>query len=102
VQRELMVKTWITSIEEGVEDDEKRPDALSLFDRYAEGQIGAWGDKLEYVIDTEREVPIWEFRDLGDLPRDKLLLRLQRIVKAITDLHQRYPTKPTLSVGPSR
>jgi hypothetical protein len=87
----LEVMDWIKSIE-----NQEKPDGLTKFDQYMDGQIGGWGDKLEYVMDTERAVPIWEFRDLGLFKTGRVLPKLQRVEREIIKLHRQYAIKPTL------
>lgn len=55
----LKVSDWIKSIQDG-----ESPDKLTTLDTVIDGQIGGLGKAMEYVLDTTREVPLFEFRRL--------------------------------------
>ncbi|CAJ2504946.1 Uu.00g123400.m01.CDS01 [Anthostomella pinea] len=88
--KQLLVKDWIESMEAGT-----KPDALTKFDEENfGGQIGGFKNRMEYVLDTAREVPIWEFRALGWYKQADLRKKLDSIEESFITLHRKYPEKP--------
>ncbi|KAJ0160994.1 hypothetical protein CTA2_6963 [Colletotrichum tanaceti] len=92
----LSVKRWVESI---VNQPAGSPDALSAWDaKHFDGQIGAFdklGKPFERVIDSRREVPIWEFRGLRLTKKASLPGRLAEIQSEVIKFHRKYPQEPT-------
>ncbi|KAI9672308.1 MAG: hypothetical protein M1831_002124 [Alyxoria varia] len=63
----LKVKDWIEGIQNGVS-----PDGLSKMDKQEDGSLGGFGTTMESVLDTDRPVPIFEFRNLDALTIGKV------------------------------
>ncbi|WQF84179.1 hypothetical protein CDEST_09193 [Colletotrichum destructivum] len=91
----LSVKTWVESI---VSRPAGSLDALSEWDaKHFDGQIGAFdklGKTLEQVLDSSREVSLWEFRGLGYSRKADLPKRIDQIQGAVVKFHKRYPQEP--------
>ena len=65
------VKEWIQSIADG-----KSPDRLSEIDKLIDGQVGGLKDRTEFVLNTKRAVPLFEFRRLASLKADAMQSRV--------------------------
>lgn len=87
----LKVKDWLDGIQAGTKD------LLQEADQIIDGQVGALGAATEYVLNTKREVPLFEFRNLVSAIPSKLKTRVEDIENAILDLHKKYPKPPTNS-----
>ena len=83
------MKEWIQSIE-----DEKSPDRLSEVDKIIDGSIGFFGDKLENVLNTQRAVPLFEFRRLGKVVAGKMKDRVDKMEQAVIDYHNTFANPP--------
>ncbi|KAK1976827.1 hypothetical protein LZ30DRAFT_733573 [Colletotrichum cereale] len=91
----LPVKTWVESI---VSRRFGSPDALSAWDaKHFDGQIGAFDrmqKSFEEVLESQRKVPLWEFRGLGMFLKADLSERVVKIQREIIKFHKKYPEEP--------
>ncbi|KAI9172688.1 hypothetical protein HJFPF1_02199 [Paramyrothecium foliicola] len=78
------VKDWIQKIGSGERD------MLQEGDAQVDRQIGALGGKMEWVLNTKREAPIFEFRDLGSSKPSGFRAFVEAAEKAAVDLHTQY------------
>jgi len=62
----LFVKDWINSIQ--YPSTPEAVDALTTLDTKADSSIGGFGTNMEYVLNTQRLVPLFEFRRLARIP----------------------------------
>ncbi len=79
------MKDWIQGISKG-----NAPDTLSAADKKS---IGALGPAMENVLDTERPVPIFEFRALGHgggIVYGKFADFADEVEQEVIRLHERY------------
>ncbi|KAI4231791.1 MAG: hypothetical protein LQ349_005388 [Xanthoria aureola] len=107
------IKDWI----EGIGKQDPTPDLLSKFDESIDGSIGGLGSKTEKMFNSQRSVPLFEFRDLAecttaDTP-DTIGIEtfMSRVDGAIQELHKNFanapkgkrdiPTSCTLPNGPA-
>ncbi|KAH0427778.1 hypothetical protein CcaCcLH18_09484 [Colletotrichum camelliae] len=92
----LSVKTWVESI---ISQPAGSPDALSAWDaKHFDGQIGAFdelGKSFEQVLNSQREVSLWEFRGLGFSRKADLAERVTNIQSEVVKFHRKYPQEPT-------
>ncbi|KAH8645958.1 hypothetical protein BGZ60DRAFT_554916 [Tricladium varicosporioides] len=85
------VKTWIQGIGSLTGDK----DALSIFDESIDGSIGGLGTTTERMYNSERSVPLFEFRDLCGTPKTTGLEELMdKVDTAIQALHQTFANAP--------
>ncbi|KAI0837778.1 hypothetical protein F5Y06DRAFT_304212 [Hypoxylon sp. FL0890] len=87
------IKTWIQGIGSGTGDK----DALSLFDEKIDGSIGGLGTAMEKMYNSQRSVPLFEFRDLYWLPMTSEFEKFMGQVDAtVQDLHKTYANAPQM------
>ena len=85
----LTVPDWIESIENG-----PSPDKFTELDRLVDGQIGGLGEALENVVDTNRAVPLFEFRNLGGKKPNELEDSVTKAAGALIDYHNKHKNPP--------
>ena len=84
--KKVSIQEWIKSISDGTV-----PDALTAFDKHFSSSIGGFGNKLEYILDTNREVPIFEFRNLKPaLSKEVAIALAETCEKQVVALHEKY------------
>ncbi|KAL8968353.1 MAG: hypothetical protein Q9183_002498 [Haloplaca sp. 2 TL-2023] len=83
------VPDWIESIENG-----PSPDKFTELDRLVDGQIGGLGEALENVIDTNRAVPLFEFRNLRGLMPPGFENFVTEAEQALIDYHNKHKSPP--------
>lgn len=76
------VQEWIQSIQDG-----NSPDRLSQVDHIVDGSIGGYGDALENVINTNRAVPLFEFRRLAGVRAADMEKHVTDAEQAVIDYH---------------
>ncbi|KAI8944110.1 hypothetical protein F4801DRAFT_572847 [Xylaria longipes] len=72
-----------------------RGDRMSIGDQTYDGQIGGFGDKMEYVLGTTRLVPLFEFRDLGASTALQFATLVTAAENDIINYHNTYRDPPT-------
>ena len=86
----MNIKTWI----QGIGKESPSPDALSKFDESIDGSIGGLGDKMEKMYNSQRSVPLFEFRDLLDLKTSEIEKFMKEADSAIQTLHKDFADAP--------
>ncbi|KAK2043615.1 hypothetical protein LZ31DRAFT_467908 [Colletotrichum somersetense] len=90
----LTVKEWVDSIDSTSPDGPEHPDALTEWDeKHFDGQIGGFGrmgKPFENALGSERKVPLWEFRGLGQIKKGQVLEYLEAIQREVVDFHKIY------------
>lgn len=71
------------------------PDALTTFDKKFYSSIGGFGTALENVPNTNRLVPIFEFRGLQPIPTWYTIKFARAVDKNVISLYDRFGTAPT-------
>ena len=90
------IKSWISGIGEG----SPFPDELSKFDESIDSSIGGLGDKMEKMYNSQRSVPLFEFRDLFTLTTEPVTGHrgiedfMTEVDSTIQDLHKRFADPP--------
>ena len=84
------VQEWIQSIA-----DNQSPDRLSVVDQIVDGSIGGLKDALENVLDTNRAVPLFEFRRLPGVKAADMQSRVSSAESALVDYHKAFGNPPT-------
>ena len=90
-QASVNIKDWITSV--GRKEGSK--DKLSVFDESIDGSIGGFGTSMEKTYQTDRSVPIFEFRDLVDKQTQEIEKFMGDVDTVIQDLHKKFAKPPT-------
>ena len=83
------VQEWIQSIADG-----KSKDRLSEIDEIIDGQVGGLKDRTEFVLNTERKVPLFEFRRLASLVAGDMQSRVEELEQAVIDYHNAHGNPP--------
>lgn len=87
----VTVKDWLDQVQAGTAD------LLQEADKIIDGQVGALGSATEYVLNTKREVPLFEFRDIFGIKPSEFKAKVEDIEAAIVAFHKKYPTAPVSS-----
>jgi hypothetical protein len=86
---------WINGLDPALEDN----DALTEFDKNIDGSIGNLGKTQEKMFNSERSVPLFEFRDLSDSLQLKGIEEFMKNVdESIQKLHTDFATPPAKKV----
>lgn len=83
------VKEWIQSIQ-----DNRSPDRLSEADRVIDGSIGGLGNALENILNTNRAVPLFEFRNLAGVKVANMKDIVTKAEQAVIDYHHALGNPP--------
>ena len=86
------VQEWLQSIQDG-----HLPDRLSEVDQVIDGSIGALKDALENVINTNRAVPLFEFRNLAGVKAGDMKDKVTKAEQAVIDYHHAMGNPPRLT-----
>jgi hypothetical protein len=86
---ECGMKEWIDAIEAG-----QSPDPISIVDKKVDGSVGRLADKWEKVLNTDRLVPIWEFRRLTGVQPSGFGSKAQDVEAAIVAYHGKFANAP--------
>ena len=86
----LTIQDWMQSITDGTV-----PDALTTFDKQFYSSIGGFGTTLENVPNTERAVPVFEFRGLKEIPTWKTIKFAKGVDANVMTLYDMFGTAPT-------
>lgn len=84
------IKDWIQGIGKG--DPSK--DALSKFDESIDSSIGGLGTTMEKMYNSQRSVPLFEFRNLDTLITSGVEDFMTKVDSAIQDLHKNFANAP--------
>lgn len=87
----MNIKDWI----EGIGSGSPSPDALSKFDESHDSSIGGLGTNMEKMYNSQRSVPLFEFRDLHDIVTSGVEDFMNKVDSAIQDLHNRFGNPPS-------
>ena len=87
----MSTKSWI----ENLDPKSHSKDELSVFDESIDGSIGGLGSKMEKLWNSDREVPLFEFRDLFDTTTSEIAQFMQTIDENIQSLHTKYEKAPS-------
>ncbi|KAK2760243.1 hypothetical protein FQN54_002310 [Arachnomyces sp. PD_36] len=79
------IQTWI----EGIGSGTGAKDALSVFDQSIDGSIGGLGTAMERMYNSERSVPLFEFRDLTYITTEGFEDFMNHADTAVQDLHNK-------------
>jgi hypothetical protein len=82
------IHDWMNGIQAGTID------AMAAGDITYDGQIGKLNKKTEYVLGTTREVPIFEFRNLGSSDYTHFEDLVIEAEQTIINYHDKYKTAP--------
>ena len=82
----MNIKSWIQGIGLG----SPSPDALSKFDESIDKSIGGLGGKMEKMYNSQRSVPLFEFRDLFDKKTSEIEKFMKDVDSAIQKLHKDF------------
>lgn len=77
----MSIKAWIEGLASGT-------DLLAKFDQSIDGSIGGLGRKTEAMYNSDRLVPLFEFRGLKDVPTSGFGDFMRRVDEAIQELHR--------------
>ncbi|ROW16232.1 hypothetical protein VPNG_01972 [Cytospora leucostoma] len=86
----VSIKDWIDNLQ-ALEKDSLEED----LDTWMWAQFGGLEQKTEYVVGTQRPVPIFEFRDLGSSTAATMEKDVKEIENAFLELHKKFKTAPT-------
>ncbi|KAI0405878.1 hypothetical protein F4802DRAFT_596842 [Xylaria palmicola] len=76
-------------------------DRMTVGDKAYDGQIGGFGDKMEYCLGTTRLVPLFEFRNLGGSVASQFETLISQAENEIISYHNMYRT-PLTPPSPKR
>ncbi|KAI4282248.1 MAG: hypothetical protein L6R38_003080 [Xanthoria sp. 2 TBL-2021] len=85
----LPIEKWLTKIQINDRDLVAEMESVHRF-----GQVGRLGTRMENLLDSSREAPIFEFRDLGSSTGSNLAKDLGNLEDAVVQLHKKYKTGP--------
>ncbi|KAI0427511.1 hypothetical protein F5Y09DRAFT_344619 [Xylaria sp. FL1042] len=83
------IKEWMDDLQAN------RGDRMSYGDKAYDGQIGGFGDKMEYALGTTRLVPLFEFRDLGGSVASQFQGLVVQAENEIIGYHRQFANSPT-------
>ena len=86
----LKIQDWMQSITDGTV-----PDALTTFDKRFYSSIGGFGTTLENVPNTERAVPVFEFRGLEEISTWYTIKFAKGVDANVMTLYDMFGTAPT-------
>ena len=89
------IKDWISGIGKGTTIGSPAVDALSDFDRSIDTSIGGLDVKMEKMYNSQRSVPLIEFRNLDDVYTPGVEKFLNDVDAAIQALHEEFANPPT-------
>lgn len=84
------MKEWIDAIEKGSDE----PDPISRVDKKVDGSVGRFGKTFEKVLNTDRLVPLFEFRRLRGVTANNFGKKAQEVEDAIVKMHGEYANAP--------
>ena len=84
------VKDWITGIGKG----DPSPDLLTTFDQSIDSSIGGLGTQQEKMFNSQRSVPLFEFRDLLNIQVSGFEQFMKDVDAAVQKLHQDFANAP--------
>ncbi|KAI0530348.1 hypothetical protein GGR58DRAFT_518547 [Xylaria digitata] len=85
------IKEWMDDLQAN------KGDRMSAGDKTYDGQIGGFGDKMEYALDTTRLVPLFEFRDLDSSTASQFATLVTAAENDIINYHRIYRNPPTMT-----
>ena len=86
------VQEWMQSIEDG-----RSKDRLSEADEVIDGSVGGLKDALENVLNTNRAVPLFEFRNLAGVKAADMKDKVTKAEQAVIDYHNTLGNPPRLT-----
>ncbi|KAF2112801.1 hypothetical protein BDV96DRAFT_649034 [Lophiotrema nucula] len=84
------IHDWIHGLDQDSQDD----DDLTKFDEAIDGSIGNLHAAQEKMFNSQRSVPLFEFRDLDTLRTKEMEDFMSKVDKAIQDLHNNFANPP--------
>ena len=87
----MNIKAWIQGISG---DASGTKDLLSVFDESIDSSIGGLTDTTEKMYNSQRSVPLFEFRDLPDIPTTQFETFMGNVDSAIQALHGDFANPP--------
>ncbi|KAJ3580553.1 hypothetical protein NPX13_g18 [Xylaria arbuscula] len=78
------IKEWMDDLQAN------KGDRMSAGDKTYDGQIGGFGDKMEYALGTTRLVPLFEFRNLGSSTSSQFEMLVTQAENDIISYHHQY------------
>jgi len=84
------IQQWIQDIGIG----NPNPDSLSAFDRNYDSSIGGLNKATERMFNSQRAVPLFEFRDLDPVTTSAFETFMSNVDASIQALHQEFATQP--------
>ena len=79
---------------QSIEDANAETDRLSEVDQISDGSIGAFKDVLENVLNTNRAVPLFEFRRLVGVRAADMEDHVKAVEQAVVDYHNAHTDPP--------
>lgn len=89
------IKDWISGIGSGSGIGDPKVDALSDFDRSVDGSIGGLDVRMEKMYNSQRSVPLFEFRDLDPIYTPGVEQFMKDVDSAIQTFHGDFANTPT-------
>ena len=86
------IKAWIQGIRGDSASDSK--DLLSAFDESIDASIGGLKGQTEKMYNSQRSVPLFEFRDLEYIDTTKFETFMDSVDSSIQDLHKDFANSP--------
>ena len=88
------IQQWIQDIGLG----NPSPDQLSAFDKNYDSSIGGLNTATENMYNSQRAVPLFEFRDLDPLKTTDFESFMGTVDSSIQALHQQFATQPASKI----
>jgi hypothetical protein len=88
------IKEWIQDIALG----NPKPDSLTAFDKNYDGSLGGLEAATERMYNSQRAVPLFEFRDLDPLTTNDFESFMGKVDASIQALHQKFATQPARKI----
>jgi hypothetical protein len=85
-EKTMSIKHWIQNM--------KTKDMVRVFDAGIDGSVGGLGSRMETLYNSNRKVPLFEFRDIPDKKTSDIELYMADVDKEIQRLHDKYKDAP--------
>ncbi|KAL1602366.1 hypothetical protein SLS60_005782 [Paraconiothyrium brasiliense] len=82
------MKEWIDAVEA------EKEDPITRVDKKIDGSVGKFGSRYELVLDTDREVPVFEFRNLYAPVAKEFGKAVKTVEDAIVGYHKKFANGP--------
>lgn len=82
----MSIKDWIQNMH--------TKDLITEYDKTIDGSLGGLGSKMEKMYGSDREVPLFEFRDLSEIKTSQFESFMEAVDEEVQKLHKKYPHAP--------